>query len=107
MASFLKSLFAGLVSIVVIVPATLLLLTFGLPLLLIAVVLGVPLIAVLFMAGLPALAIGVVLMLIVAVPLGLLGPLFGLAFAVFKIVFFVVLPITFLVWLFSKILSRD
>jgi hypothetical protein len=107
MASFLKSLFAGLVSIVVIVPATLLLLTFGFPLLLIAVVIGVPLIAILFMAGLPILAVGVVLMLLVAVPLGLLGPLFGLGFALFKILLFVVLPITFIVWLFSKIFSRD
>jgi len=107
MASFLKNLFAGLVSIVIIVPATLLLLTIGLPLLLIAVILGVPLIAVLLMAGLPMLALGVVLLMLVAVPLGLLGPLFGLGLALFKIFFFIVLPISFIVWLFSKIFARD
>ena len=107
MFTLLKFLFAATIAVFLALPAAVLFVVLGAPLLGVAAAMAVPVLLLLAVVGLPLLLAGVAVLVVVSLLMAAFGVVFGLAIALLKLTVMVVLPLALLWWVGKKVFGRD
>jgi hypothetical protein len=107
MFTLLKFLIAVTIAVFLALPAAVLFVVLGAPLLGVAAAMAVPVVIVLAVVGLPLLLAGVAVLVVVSLGMAAFGVVFGLAVALLKLAVMVVLPLALLWWVGKRVFGRE